>query len=98
MIGSRQAVGIRLQIRDRIDGRLVNVQDSLEIAQVLAEVLLDEKQRLMFGVNAEKRAIDNFLVYKQIEKYSEVFQKVLNNGGNEQNYSDQEDDNDNDSD
>ncbi|KAF0981611.1 hypothetical protein FDP41_012268 [Naegleria fowleri] len=98
VIGSRQAVGIRLQIRDRIDGRLVNVQDSLEIAQVLAEVLLDEKQRLMFGVNAEKRAIDNFLVYKQIEKYSEVFQKVLNNGGNEQNYSDQEDDNDNDSD
>ena len=77
VIGSRQAVGLRLQLRDGIDGRLVNAQDDFEISQVLAELLLNEKQRTLFGINAEKRVMDNFLVYRQIEKYSEVFKKVL---------------------
>ncbi|KAL9644256.1 hypothetical protein ABK040_005717 [Willaertia magna] len=77
VIGSRHAVGIRLQIRDGIDGRLVNAQDDLEIAEVLAETLMDEKKRYYYGMNSEKRVLENFLVYSQIVKYSDIFQRLL---------------------
>ena len=80
VMGSRQAVGLRIQLRDGIDGRLVNAQDDFEIAQTLSEMLLDEKKRTLYGINSEKRVKENFLVYRQIEKYSEVFKRVTNNG------------------
>jgi trehalose synthase len=69
MLGS-SACGLRLQIRDGIDGRLTgNPRDPDEIAETLDDMLANPVQRELYGRNAQRRVYDRFLVFTQVESW-----------------------------
>jgi len=71
------ACGIRQQIRDGIDGRLIqDANDAEEIAQVLADVFESDKQAEVYAQNAQKRVYNEFLVFTQIRKYMNLINQV----------------------
>lgn len=64
------ACGLRLQIRDRIDGRLTgNPRDPDEIAATLDDMLAGPVQRELYGRNAQRRVYERFLVFTQVENW-----------------------------
>jgi trehalose synthase len=69
VLGS-SACGLRLQIRDRIDGRLTgNPLDPDEIAETLDDMLANPVQRELYGRNAQRRVYERFLVFTQVESW-----------------------------
>jgi trehalose synthase len=72
MLGSR-ACGIRQQIRDGIEGRLVDdPEDSDAIAELMNEMLEDVPARDRLGQNAQRRVHEDFLVFSQVRRWLEV--------------------------
>ncbi len=68
-----QACGIRAQIRDRIDGRLVHDPgDTAELASTLQEMLDDPGQREYWARNAQRRVHDDSLVFTQVRDWLRV--------------------------
>ncbi len=66
VLGSR-ACGIRQQIRDGVDGRLIqDPEDPEEIAARLDALLEDAGGRIRLGQNARRRVNDEFLVFTQV--------------------------------
>lgn len=73
------AVGLRLQIRDQIDGLMVqNPEDPIEIAEKLDTILSEAKQREFYAINAQKRIHDEFLLFKQIARWLRVLYNTAN--------------------
>ena len=69
VLGSR-ACGIRQQIRDGVDGRLIqDPEDPEEIAARLDALLEDVGARIQFGQNAQRRVKDEFLVFTQVRDW-----------------------------
>ena len=69
VLGSR-ACGIRQQIRDGVDGRLIqDPEDPEEIATTLDAVLEDVAGRIQLGQNAQRRVSDEFLVFTQVRNW-----------------------------
>jgi trehalose synthase len=72
VVGSR-ACGIRQQVRDGIDGRLVDdPEDPLALAALLDEVLDDLPARARWGRAAQRRVHDAFLVFTQVRRWLET--------------------------
>ncbi len=72
VLGSR-ACGIRQQLRDGVDGRLVqDPEDPEEIARELDRMLEDLPGRAELGQNAQRRVHDEFLVFTQVRRWLEV--------------------------
>ena len=73
-----QACGIRLQVRDRIDGVLTSDPESPdEIAGHLRQMLLDPKERHRMGRSAQRRVYDEFLIFRQISRYLQLFGRYI---------------------
>jgi trehalose synthase len=69
VVGS-QACGLRQQIRDGLDGRLVaDPSDPDEIAAVLDEMLGDRQARARMGRNGQRRVYQNFLIFTQLRRW-----------------------------
>jgi trehalose synthase len=72
-----QACGLRQQIRNGIDGRLVrDPEDPQEIADKLNEMLADDHARERWARNAQKRVFMEFLVLTQIQQWLRVLQEL----------------------
>jgi trehalose synthase len=72
VIGS-MASGIRHQIRDGIDGRLIqDPSDPKEIAEKLNQALAEPKIREVWGYSAQKKVIENFLIFNQLRKWLDI--------------------------
>jgi trehalose synthase len=72
ILGSR-ACGIRKQIRNGIDGRLTqNPTDPEEIAVLLDSMLEDYVDRGRFGLNAQRRVHDEFLIFTQVRRWLQL--------------------------
>ncbi|MFP5501669.1 MAG: glycosyltransferase [Candidatus Sericytochromatia bacterium] len=66
------ASGLRAQIRDGIEGRLVaNAEDPQAIADALDWMLGHEKASEELGANAHNRVFERFLVFEQVRRYLE---------------------------
>ena len=64
------ACGIRQQIRDGVDGRLIqHPEDPQEIAATLDVLLADVAGRIELGQNARRRVNDEFLVFTQVRNW-----------------------------
>lgn len=71
------ACGIREQIRDEIDGKLIsNPEDEKEIASVISHTLKHHLERGVWEVNAQKRAAENFLIFHQVKKWIRLFAEI----------------------
>jgi trehalose synthase len=67
------ACGLRLQIRDGLDGRLVsNPGDPEELADVLSEILADPIARDKNAQTAQRRVHDDFLIFVQLRRWLSV--------------------------
>lgn len=71
------ACGLRLQIRDGIDGRLTaDPKDPAEIAERLDGMLSHPVQRELYGRNAQRRVYDRFLVFTQVQSWLRLLAEV----------------------
>ena len=71
------ACGLRQQIRDGVDGRLVgNPEDPEEIATVLDEMLQRPQTLERWGRNAQLRVHTEFLIFEQLCRWLRLFVKV----------------------
>jgi trehalose synthase len=72
VLGS-QACGLRVQVRDEIDGRLVrDSTDAREIASVLREMLDAPEKREHWSRSAQRRVHDEFLIFTQLRNWLRV--------------------------
>jgi trehalose synthase len=72
VLGSR-ACGIRQQIQDDQEGRLIaDAADPEAIAELLDQTLDDPAGRAKLGQNAQRRVHDQFLVFTQVRRWLEV--------------------------
>ncbi|MEE8278026.1 MAG: glycosyltransferase, partial [Thermoanaerobaculia bacterium] len=72
------ACGLRHQIRDRIDGRLVSdPEDPEELASVLDEVLADPAGRETLARSAQRRVHHDFLIFSQLGAWLATFEDAL---------------------
>lgn len=77
VLSSRRACGPRHQVRDDLDGRLVqDPEDVEELAAVLDEMLRHPAARDRWGRTAQRRAHDLFLVFTQAGAWLELLAEV----------------------
>jgi trehalose synthase len=77
-----QAVGIRTQLRDRIDGLLTrDPNDPDEIAGNIEALLTDPQGRYDMGGHALRRVHDRFLIFSQLSHYLSLFSRALGEPG-----------------
>jgi trehalose synthase len=73
VLGSARACGVRLQVRDGVDGVLVaNPEDPEEIAEAMHHMLADEDRLDAWGNNAQRRVYDQFLIFGELQRWLEV--------------------------
>lgn len=83
VLGSR-ACGIRQQIRDGVDGRLIqHPEDPEEIAARLGTLLEDVAGRIQLGQNAQRRVNDEFLVFTQVRNWLAMLAERVQHWGNQ---------------
>ena len=74
VLGSAPACGIRLQVRDRTDGRLVSdPEDAGELARTMIEMLEKPACLEEYGRNAQYRVHDRFLIFAELRQWLGVF-------------------------
>jgi trehalose synthase len=67
------ACGLRQQIRDGLDGRLVvDAEDPEGIVEILDEMLADPVERDRWARSAQRRVHDEFLIFGQLRKWLQV--------------------------
>ena len=73
------AVGIREQIREKeSEGRLLkNPEDTEEVAEALESMLGEKEPCLLYGQRAHKRVYEDFLVFKQMNKWLALLSNLL---------------------
>jgi trehalose synthase len=70
VLGSARACGVRLQVRDGIDGVLVSdPEDPEEIAEAIHRMLADEDHLETWGNNAQRRVYDEFLIFSELRRW-----------------------------
>jgi trehalose synthase len=73
VLGSARACGVRLQVRDGVDGMLVaDPEDPEEIAETMHRMLADEDQLETWGNNAQRRVYDEFLIFGELQRWLEL--------------------------
>ena len=79
-----EACGLREQIRDGIEGRLVqNPEDPEEIANLIDQMLEADAERERWARNAQKRVFTEFLVFAQLQRWLRVLADVVSHSGKE---------------
>jgi trehalose synthase len=76
------ARGLRLQIRDGLEGRLVEDPEDVDaLARALDAVLADARSRELWGNRARRRVYDEFLVFTQLQRWLELLAAAAERSG-----------------
>ncbi|MEX2284176.1 MAG: glycosyltransferase [Gemmatimonadota bacterium] len=90
ILGSARAAGVRLQVRDGIDGRLAeDPEDTTSVARLVHDMLSDSDRLDEWGRNAQLRVHAEFLVFSGLKQWLQLLSEVATTGnrdgtGNEQ--------------
>ena len=77
VLGNTRACGLRHQVRDGVDGRMVaDPEDPHEIARALDQMLGAPHEIEMWAESAQRRVYDEFLVFTQLRRWLEVLAGV----------------------
>lgn len=77
VLGSASACGIRLQVRDGVDGRLApDPEDTEALARILVEMLADSECLEEQGRSAQLRVYDEFLIFSELEQWLELLSSI----------------------
>jgi len=73
------ACGLKQQLRPDVDGVMIyGPTDPKNVAKGINDMIaVGEKKRDLYARNAKKRAIDNFLVYSQVENYLKCIADIV---------------------
>lgn len=72
------ACGLRQQVRDSIDGKMINDANNIEeIADALNVMLADPKKRENWGLNAQRRVLEEFLIFTQAKKWLRTLSNLV---------------------
>lgn len=75
VLSNRRAVGPRQQIRDGVDGRLIDDPESpTEIAAALDELLSDGPNRACLARAAQRRAHSDFMIFGQLGRWLDLLE------------------------
>jgi trehalose synthase len=78
ILSNSRACGPRQQVRDGLDGRLVDdPEDREELARVLADMLSDPVRLERWGHSAQRRAHDHLLVFDQLRAWGSLLEKLV---------------------
>ena len=70
VLANTRAAGLRLQIRDGLDGRLINdPEDADALAAAMHQMLADSDLLDAWGHSAQRRAHDFFLIFSQLRRW-----------------------------
>jgi trehalose synthase len=70
VLGSARAFGVRQQVRDGMDGRLVDdPEDAEALASAMHAMLADSDQLEAWGRNAQLRVHSEFLIFSELERW-----------------------------
>ncbi|HUF12805.1 MAG TPA: glycosyltransferase [Longimicrobiales bacterium] len=78
VLSNQRACGPRHQIRDGVDGRLArDPEDVHELSTLLDAMLAAHAQREVWGLNAQRRAHADFLVFTQVRRWIELLHELV---------------------
>lgn len=78
VLSNTQACGPRQQVRDRLDGRMVDAPtDEAALARTLDQMLAAPDEREAWGRSARRRAYDEFLIFTQLRRWFRVMEAHL---------------------
>lgn len=78
VLSNTQACGPRQQVRDRVDGRMVeDPEDVDELTGALDRMLCESELRDEWARNAQRRVHDDFLVFSQVRGWLEVLEEMV---------------------
>jgi trehalose synthase len=73
-----RACGLRQQIRDGVDGYLVEDPNDPEVlADALLDVLNEQAERATYGRNAQRRVHNEFLVFRQLRNWLQLLSSLV---------------------
>lgn len=73
-----RACGLRQQIRDGVDGHLLDDPSDPEcVADALCEVMTEQRQRSAYGRNAQRRVHTEFLVFRQLHHWLQLLTSLV---------------------
>jgi trehalose synthase len=73
VLASGAAAGLRQQVRDGLDGRLVHdPEDAEALAATLREMLLDRHAQEAWGRTGQRRVYEDFLIFPQLRRWLEL--------------------------
>ncbi len=78
VLSNTQACGPRQQVRDRVDGWMVeDPEDVTELTGALDRMLCESELRDEWARNAQRRVHDHFLVFSQVRGWLEVLEEMV---------------------
>lgn len=76
VVGTK-ATGIRAQLRDGVEGRLIpDAADPETIATTLRKVINEKEQWEAWSHNAHKRVMDHYLIFAQVQRWVKALRKL----------------------
>ena len=82
VLSNRKACGPRQQVREGMDGCLVDdPEDPEALARTLNEMLADPEARKAWGQNARRRVHQHFLVFSQLRRWLQTLAEVVETRG-----------------
>lgn len=78
VLSNMQACGPRQQIRDGVDGRMINSPENIEqLGLTLIDMLQRPEDRGVWGMNAQRRVHQDFLIFSQLRKWLKLLNEQL---------------------
>lgn len=78
ILGSARAAGVKLQVRDGVEGRLVSdPEDTDALASLLHEMLASPVRLEEWGRNAHRRVHDDFLIFTELGQWLQLLTEKL---------------------
>lgn len=78
ILTNARACGPRQQVRDHLDGRLIqDPEDVEELAGAIVEMLSDTEARECWGRNAQRRVHDEFLIFSQLRSWLHLLDGIV---------------------
>ncbi|MBW3661019.1 MAG: glycosyltransferase [Gemmatimonadetes bacterium] len=78
ILSNSRACGPRQQVRDRLDGRLIeDPEDEKALAETIATMLDEPATREAWGRSAQRRAHEEFLVFSQLRRWFQLIERLI---------------------
>lgn len=79
VVATTDAGGIKEVVRDKMDGRLVNVEQWQQLSAIVSDLFRDEKVMLDLAKAARHRVVSDFSMKRMVGELEEVYGEIIGN-------------------